>query len=183
MARDGWASRLARAWEASQLFERETEISTVDGALGQALSGLGGVLALEGAAGLGKSALLRATLARADQRGMVVLSARGGELERDFPNGIVRQLFERPLATRRAPPSAIWWRSRRRLRPARRAAEALGLAEAVEAPLPEGSDPAFAVLHGLYWLVVNLSASEAGGHRDRRRPLGRRAVAALPRPT
>ena len=50
-------------------------------------------MVFEGPAGIGKSSLLAAarTAAAPDLR---VLSARGGELERELPFGIVRQLLE-----------------------------------------------------------------------------------------
>ena len=49
---------------------------------------------VEGTAGIGKSALLErgAELGRSAE--VRVLAACGGELERDFPFGVVRQLFE-----------------------------------------------------------------------------------------
>jgi hypothetical protein len=57
------------------------------------------VLALvEGRAGIGKSRLIGAARDRAAGAGFRVLSARGTELEREFPFGMVRQLFE-PLRT------------------------------------------------------------------------------------
>ena len=57
---------------------------------------------VEGPPGIGKSSLLAA--ARALARDLRVLSARGGELEREFPFGIVRQLLEPVVlgATRRS---------------------------------------------------------------------------------
>ena len=56
-------------------------------------AGVGGAVVFEGPAGIGKSSLLAAarTVAAAEMR---VLSARGGELERELPFGIVRQLLE-----------------------------------------------------------------------------------------
>ena len=67
--------------------------------------------------------------------------------------------------------------------PARLAARVLGLPGALE----EGEAPAaapdasFAVLHGLYWLCANLAAEPARRAQRRRRALGRRVLAALPR--
>ena len=78
------------------------------------------------------------------------LAGAGSELEAGFAFGVVRQLFERRLAG----PAA-----------GTRAALLAGPADAAR-PLLSGEfaaqpagDSSFAVLHGLYWLVVNLAAS------------------------
>src|SRR6266567_2674123 len=86
------------------------------------------------------------------EAGMDVLHARGGELEREFPFGIVRQLFEPALAR--------GGKAERR--------EVLSGAAGLAAPLFSGDyltdrasakvDPAFATLHGLFWLTSNLAA-------------------------
>src|SRR4051812_38805011 len=60
--------------------------------------GEGGVLMIEGAAGLGKSALLSFARDRASERDFQVVAARGDDLEREFAFGVVRQLFERLVA-------------------------------------------------------------------------------------
>ena len=76
------------------LLERERELAELDGLLAAARAGNGRLLLVEGAAGLGKTRLLREARRRADLSGMRVLAARATELERDFPFGVVRQLFE-----------------------------------------------------------------------------------------
>lgn len=53
---------------------------------------------IEGRAGIGKTRLLQEARRLADASGVPVLSARCGQLERDFPFGVVRQLFEPRLA-------------------------------------------------------------------------------------
>src|SRR5262250_776233 len=58
----------------------------------------GGVLLVEGGAGIGKTSLLGAATERAARAGHAVLRARGSELEAGFAFGVVRQLFERCLA-------------------------------------------------------------------------------------
>ena len=136
------------------LLERATECAALHAALDRARAGDGGLLAIEGAPGIGKSRLVRAGSEAAAKAGMRVLAARGGELERDFAHGVVRQLFERPLLEATPDERAVLLAG-----PARLAAEALGLAEADASSAAPATDPAFAVLHGLYWLVVNLSAS------------------------
>ena|GEM_PF-5535400 len=53
---------------------------------------------LEGPAGIGKTALLVAARTPAAERGMRVLRSRATEMETNFAFGVVRQLFEPPLA-------------------------------------------------------------------------------------
>jgi predicted ATPase len=84
------------------LLERETELEGATGAIERACSGAGGVVVVEGPAGIGKTELIRVVRGLALDVGMEVLSARGDDLERDFAYGVVRQLFEPPL--NRAPP-------------------------------------------------------------------------------
>jgi hypothetical protein len=78
-----------------RLLEREPEVARLAAALADARGGggRGAVVVVEGAAGLGKTTLLRA--ARASASGMTVLSASGSELEHEFAFGVVRQLFAR----------------------------------------------------------------------------------------
>jgi hypothetical protein len=52
------------------------------------------VIVVEGPGGIGKTSVLAAARAAARDAGMLTLHARGSELERAFPFGIVRQLFE-----------------------------------------------------------------------------------------
>ena len=81
-----------------------------------------------------------------------MLAARGGELERDHPFGLVRQLFG-PLLRGATDPQ------RRRLL-AGAAAQAMRVVEAgdVEAGHQSTSDPSHAILHGLDRLLANLAA-------------------------
>jgi DNA-binding CsgD family transcriptional regulator len=78
------------------------------------------------------------------------LGAQGSELEADFAFGVVRQLFERRLTAAGADERASLL-----VGPAA-AVRPLLLGESVEAST---RDTSFAVLHGLYWLAVNLSAA------------------------
>lgn len=127
------------------LLEREEELATIERLLAAAASGEGGLLTIEGEAGAGKTALLEAAARRGAGMEMRVLRARGGEFERDFPYGVVRQLFEPLLAE------------------PRRRDELLGGDGASAAPVFEpaaapatGADP-FAIQHGLYGLVRALA--------------------------
>ena len=79
------------------LFDRDRELSAVGALLDHAASGAGGLLLVEGEAGIGKTGILRAasTLARAS--GLRVLSARGSELESGLAFGLVREMFSEPM--------------------------------------------------------------------------------------
>jgi DNA-binding CsgD family transcriptional regulator len=130
-----------------RLLERERELEALDAAVGVARDGTAGIVLVEGPAGIGKSRLLAAARMLADARGVRVLAARGSELEREFPFGIVRQLFESLLVDEGARSSLL--------------SGAAGGASAVfEAPGERAGEPpsegSFMVLHGLYWLTVNL---------------------------
>src|SRR5918998_5977960 len=76
------------------LLEREGELAALGGLLAAARAGSGRLLLIEGPAGIGKSSLLEEARPGAAGLGIRVLSARGGELERDFGFGVVRQLLE-----------------------------------------------------------------------------------------
>jgi len=127
------------------LLERERELAAVDALLGRR----GGILLVEGRAGIGKTSLLEAACRRSKDRGHEIVRARGAELEAEFAFGVVRQLFERRLAGARAK---------------ERDALLAGPAAAVRPLLlgqeacPSAHDRSFAVLHGLYWLAANLAA-------------------------
>jgi hypothetical protein len=78
-----------------RVLERERELA----ALEKLLRFKTGVIANEAGIGLGKTALLHAACWRAQALGYQVLRATGVELEQDFALGVVRQLFERRLAS------------------------------------------------------------------------------------
>lgn len=145
-----------RAPEAVQLLERDDELERIEAALAQARLGRGNFLVVEGPAGMGKTALLTALRAAAAENGMRVLRARGAELEREFAFGVVRQLFEPPLAEAAEPARNDF------LHGAAGDAAALlelpGAPRTTRPPAP-GVDPSFAILHGLYWLCANLATA------------------------
>ena len=135
-----------------QLLERESELAEIARALETASSGEGSLTVIEAAAGLGKTRLLEAALEGAGERGLTALRARGSELERDFPFGIVRQLLEPQLA-------ALGEAERKALFTGA-AALARPLFESyVEAPLAAPADAGYGTLHGLYWLVSTLPSA------------------------
>ncbi|MFI5804689.1 ATP-binding protein [Streptomyces sp. NPDC051561] len=88
------------------MFEREDELTAVDDAL-SALTGLraghgeppsGGLLAVAGHAGLGKTTLLAEVRRRAAAQGCTVVSARGGDQEQNVAFHVARQLLQPQLA-------------------------------------------------------------------------------------
>jgi DNA-binding CsgD family transcriptional regulator len=132
-----------------QLLERTVEIDLLAGAIDRAVDGSGGLIAIEAAAGVGKTALLDVAVERAEGAGMAAFRAVSTPLEESFSFGVVRQLLERPLLA-----ADEEERGRLLAGAARLGAPALGIAE----PAGPEADGDFGVLHGLYWLVANLSS-------------------------
>lgn len=73
------------------LLDRGRECAQLDTLLERASGGRGGFGVIEAAPGMGKSALMRFAAERAASIGLRVLSARGDELETNYPFGIVMQ--------------------------------------------------------------------------------------------
>ncbi|MFI6094966.1 AAA family ATPase [Lentzea sp. NPDC051213] len=130
------------------LLDRDDDLGEIDRALARALTGDGQVLLIEGAPGIGKTTLLAELRGRARGGGMTVLAARGGELERGFGFGIVRQLLEAQVA------GATEDERDRLLAGAARLATPVFTAADVQ---ENSGDVTYATLHGLYWLVANLA--------------------------
>jgi DNA-binding CsgD family transcriptional regulator len=129
------------------LLERGAELARIDAAIAALAQDRGHVLIIEGAAGIGKSTLLRTVCERATERRMQTLTARASELEHDFGFGVVRQLLEARMV---------------RASECERAELLAGAAALASPVLGVGggtSGDSFAALHGLYWLVANLAAS------------------------
>ena len=138
-----------------ELRERGGELVAVDDALRAARDGHGGLLVVEGEAGIGKTSLLAVAGVRAARAGMRVLAARGSELEEEFAFGVVRQLFEPALYGADGAQRERW----------------LGGAAAWAGPLlderlevgwegqavEEQEEVRFRRRHGLFWLVANLA--------------------------
>jgi DNA-binding CsgD family transcriptional regulator len=133
------------------LLEREAELSELEAALGDAARGAGGLVVLEGPAGIGKTRLLRAAREHASRAGIRILAARGSELERDFPFGVVRQLLEPAVH------GAAESEREELLAGAARPAAPLVGGEAGAEARDVFADPSFATLNALYWLVSNLA--------------------------
>jgi DNA-binding CsgD family transcriptional regulator len=144
-----------RPADRSVLLERGEELARVHAALAEASMGQGRFVVVEGPAGMGKTALLAAVRTAATDLGMRVLRSRANELEREFAFGVVRQMFEPVLADATKKERAFLLQGAAGV-----AASILALpgAPALESARPVGVDPSFAILHGLYWLCVNLAA-------------------------
>jgi predicted ATPase len=78
----------------SALLERDAEVARMSDLVDLARSGTGRCLVIQGPPGIGKTELVRLARATARQAGLLVLSAQGGELEREMHFGLVRQLLE-----------------------------------------------------------------------------------------
>ena len=133
-----------------EMVDRDREMQTLRAALREAVDGQGRLALIQGPAGIGKSRLLAELRSEAVARGALVLTARGSQLEREFAFGAARQLFEGQLAD-----------------PDRRATLLTGAATSAATVFDDvagdphaRADGSFAVLHGLYWLTVNLSAMQ-----------------------
>ena len=132
----------------TDLLERETELAQIGDALGAAAGGAGGVVVIEGAAGIGKSSLMDATAALAEAGGMVVLRARGGIMEKEFALGVVIQLLAPSVEPLAAPQREQLF------------AGAAGLARPLFEEVPDraaADDRLFARFHGLHWLCARLA--------------------------
>ena len=135
---------------AELLLERDRELESLRAALAEAAGGEGRLALVEGPAGIGKTRLLaELRLAAEEEDGNRVLSARGSELEREFPFGVVRQLFEPALADDDV--------RERWLAGAAASAQQIFGAAVHDSPAVI-TDATFAALHGLYWLTANASA-------------------------
>jgi DNA-binding NarL/FixJ family response regulator len=137
------------------LVERDTELAAITGAIGKVRAGFGGVVAVEGPAGTGKSRLLAVAGDLARKAGAQVLGATASDFERDFPFGVAIQLLEPRWTT---------------ADPHDRKALLQGAARHAAVLLDDQADPgalapndlAYLRIHGLFWLVCNLALERSG---------------------
>ena len=155
----GGSSRRGAPWTCTRyldavslLLERERELTCLGARLDAARGGVGGLVVLEGASGLGKSSLLRAAAVEGQQRGFEVARARGAQIEREWPLGIARQLLEPVLRRRSGDERAELLDGAARL-----AAHVVLPELAAGAAGAAAVDASFGTLHGLYWLCANLA--------------------------
>jgi DNA-binding CsgD family transcriptional regulator len=138
------------------LYEREAELAALWRALTAARAGAGGLVFIEGPAGIGKSRLLAEARERAGALGMTILTARGIDLERDAPFGVATDLFAALLAGAPGPESG-------RMLSGQAALAAPLFDPAAAAP---GADSS-ALVRGLYWLTANVAAGSSRGSSPR----------------
>jgi predicted ATPase len=131
------------------LLERDRELGVLDDLVQDALDARPVVAVVEGPAGIGKTRLLAQAREKARAAGFAVLAARGSDLERELPFGVVRQLFEPVLVD---PAARGRWLS----------GSAAAAARVFEPPEDErrADDASFGILHGLYWLSANIAAEQ-----------------------
>ncbi|MFG2331644.1 ATP-binding protein [Streptomyces sp. NPDC048604] len=150
-----------RSDNSNPLLERESELLDIQRAVDELRGGSGlgpalrrgGVLTFVGSAGMGKTTLLNEARRYAAERGCTVLSARGGEQERQVPFHVMRQLMQPTFAAmpeqERREAFGNWYPI---------VAPALGLTAADPeriAPDPQG------VRDGLDWIVTQLTVHSA----------------------
>jgi DNA-binding CsgD family transcriptional regulator len=128
------------------LLERETEIDRISAMVERVRDGAGATMLIAGPAGIGKTRLLDVAVGIAGAVGVAVQVARGGELERELPLGVVRQLLE----------PALLEASRSEHGRLLAGAAELGAAALRFEGRPSPRDAAGAA-HGLYWLCANLA--------------------------
>lgn len=126
------------------MLERRRELDELGARIQSAVTGDGGLVVVEGPAGIGKSRLL-AHACKEAAGSMRVLSSRGGEMEGEFAFGVVRQLFEGEL--RASGPDLL-------------AGAAAPASVVFGAPAEGPAGAPFAALHGLFWLVLALAERE-----------------------
>lgn len=135
------------------LLDREAELEALDEAVRAADQGSGRLVVIEGAAGLGKSALLAAVRREARRHAVSVLRAKGSELEAEVPFGVAVELLGATLQEAGTEGHAELFRGAAAL------AEPLfsgAVPDEGEEPSP-GRPSNFPVVHGLYWLLANLA--------------------------
>lgn len=129
-----------------ELVDRERELAKLRQCLDGAVGGQGQLALVSGPAGIGKSRLLAEARGLAAERGALALTARGSQMEKEYAFGAVRQLFE-PLLAKGSTEKLF----------AGSARSAAGVFDVGTEDLG-ATDGSLAVLHGLYWLTVNLAA-------------------------
>jgi DNA-binding CsgD family transcriptional regulator/tetratricopeptide (TPR) repeat protein len=135
------------------LFERADELDALRGVIAGAAEGASGTALVLGAPGAGKTSLLRAARSDAQERGLQVLSARGSPHESDYAFAIVRQLLG-PVVLAAGDSG-----QQQLFSGAARHAQLL-FDPPADAPRAQPTgDPAYATMHGLFWMVAGIAQS------------------------
>ena len=133
------------------LLEREDELRLIRAAVEGVAGRQGGILFVEGDAGAGKSRLLVMAEEIADDAGLRLLTASCGELESEFPFGVVLQLFEPVLTALSGAERDVLFAGA-----ARSAAVLFHESTQGDGEVAQ-EENLFRLIHGLYWLTVSLS--------------------------
>jgi DNA-binding NarL/FixJ family response regulator len=135
--------------EITSLLGRERELRELGDALTDAGRERGRIVVIEGQAGIGKTTLLAALLDDAAERGFATFRARASDLESNVPYGCMHRLLE----------PAVSGASARERDPFEDAAAHASLlfARGNRIEARPAADDGFATLHGLYWLLNNLT--------------------------
>jgi DNA-binding CsgD family transcriptional regulator len=128
------------------LLDRDRELESIGQWLSDARHGGGRFALLRAGAGLGKTAVLAEARRIGTESGFRVLSARGRAFEEEVPFGVVRQLLE--VAVHGLDESS---------RTAAFGGAARHARSLLEGPAEPASPDLLGLIHGLYWLVANLS--------------------------
>lgn len=142
---------LEAATTSDRLLERDRELEAIRTAVLRAAQDTGAFVVIDGPAGVGKTALIDTAHELAHDADLLVLRARGAELERAFGFGIVRQLFDEVLRSGAFEPATLFTGA------ARVAAPLLAIDVEGGATSVPTDDP-YAARHALYWLLSNLAA-------------------------
>lgn len=138
-----------RAIDDVPLLERTAEFEAIEESIERGRRADGEMLVVEGPSGIGKSRLLAAAGAIAAERGAEVLTTCGGELEREYPFGLVRRLLEGRVARATAEERAAIFQGH------------AALAESLLGPSSSSTESTltdeFHLIHSLYWVVTNLA--------------------------
>jgi DNA-binding CsgD family transcriptional regulator len=137
-------------WRPVRPLERDRELDALRSVIAHAQNGRGQACVVEGPSGIGKSYLLDEAAALAADAGLTVLRARGSELTRELAFGMAVELVEARLVRATA-------EERRDL-----LSGPAVLAEPTVSRRTQQTDHTaitdeFTVIHGLYWLMVNLA--------------------------
>lgn len=133
------------------LLERDEALDTIRQALTRSVDGNGATVLVAGDAGIGKTALMDASMPIAEALGLRVLRSRASELDRRFGFGVTRQLLE-PVIDRLEGPE--------REQAFAGAAAGSSVLFDRDAPVDLPDEPEYAVLHGLFRLIANLAESQ-----------------------
>jgi DNA-binding CsgD family transcriptional regulator len=133
----------------ASLLDRERELRELRDAITDARREQGRIVVVEGPPGIGKTTLLAALLADAADQRFATFRARASDLESNVPYGCMRRLLEPGVAS-------AWARERDPFEDAAAHASLL-FARGDHLQARPAVDCEFATLHGLYWLLNNLT--------------------------